>query len=212
MEKVPLEIVTLIITAIIGIPSYVFIYDRWVTPWRKRINERNTPKFGKEYFKCLWCKKYVKHEIVESEQKTKFLYTTCTKCSKKLIWHNHEPPQIVEPLKLHRRCFISCKKVSLHELEDVVTKEISVDQKTGELFYSDITEVSYVSIEDLNSLFLNKPNDSDVKDVKVYKSETMECYVRRCINKKCKELHYWTENNRIIWERKTKRIKLKTTS
>ena len=69
MEEVTLEMVTLIITAIIGIPSYVFIYDRWVTPWRKRVKEKNAPKFGKEYFKCLWCKKYTKHEIVESEQK-----------------------------------------------------------------------------------------------------------------------------------------------
>ena len=205
-----MEKVTLIITAIIGIPSYVFIYDRWVTPWRKRINERNTPKFGKEYFKCLWCQKYVKQKIVASEQETSFLYTTCTKCSKKLIWNNHEPPQIVEPLKLQRRC-ISCQKVSLHELEDVVTKEISVDQKTGDLFYSDVTEVTYVSVEDLNSRFSNKSNDSDVKAPKVYLRETMKCYVRRCINKKCKELHYWTENNRIIWKRKTKIIKLKTT-
>ena len=142
MEEVKLEIVTLTITAIIGIPSYVFIYDRWVTPWRKRRKERNTPKFGKEYFKCLWCKKYAKHKIAEHERVTDVLYTTCTKCSKKLIWNNHEPPQIVELLKLQRRC-ISCKEVSLHELEDVVTKEISVDQKTGDLFYSDITDVSY---------------------------------------------------------------------
>ena len=207
-----MEKVTLIITAIIGIPSYVFIYDRWVTPWRKRVNERNTPKFGKEYFKCLWCKKYAKHKIAERERVTDFLYTTCTKCSKKLIWNNRESPQIVEPLKLKRRC-ISCQKVSQHELEDVVTKEISVDQKTGDLFYSDITEVSYVSIEDLNSRLSNKSNDndSDVKDVKVYIREIMECYVRRCINKKCKELHYWTEGNRIIWKRNTKTIKLKTT-
>ena len=202
-----MEIVTLIITFIIGIPSYVFIFDRWFMPWRKRIKERNTPKFGKEYFKCLWCKKYVKHKIVASEEKTSFLYTTCTKCSKKLIWNNHEPhlpSQIVEPLKLHRRCF-SCKKVSLHELEDVVTKEI-VDQKTGDLFYSDITDVSYASIEDLESALANSSNKP-----KVYIRETMECYARRCLNKKCKELHYWTENNRIIWKRNTKTIKFKTT-
>ena len=193
-----MQIVTLIITFIIGIPSYVFIYDRWFTPWRKRINERNTPKFGKEYFKCLWCKKYVKHEIVESEQKASVLYTTCTKCSKKLIWNNHEPhlpSQIVEPLKLHRRCF-SCKKVSLHELEDVVTKKISVDQKTGELFYW--AKVRSLSTEDVKSFFSNKSNDSDMK---VYIPKTMECYVRRCLNKKCKELHYWTEDNRIIREK-----------
>ena len=197
-------IITLIIT---GVMAYISIYDRWISPWRKRVNERNTPKFGKEYFKCLWCKKYVKHEIVESEQETDFLYTTCTKCSKKLIWYNHEPPQIVEPLKLQRRC-ISCQEVSRHELEDVVTKEISVDQKTGDLFYSDITEVTYVSIEDLNSRFSNKSNDSDVKAPKVY-LPNMECHVRRCINKKCKELHFWAENHKIIWKRNTKTIRLK---
>lgn len=200
MEEVTLEIGTLIITVIIGIPSYVFIYDRWVTPWRKRINERNTPKFGKEFFKCLWCKKYVKHEIVENEEKTSFLYTTCTKCSKKLIWNNHEPPQIVEPLKLHRRC-ISCKRVSLHELEDVVTKEIDVDHKTGEFF--DRAKVTPSSIEHLESLFSNKANDYDVNDydVRIYTPRIMECYARRCINKKCKELHYWTKDNRIIWKK-----------
>ena len=157
----------------------------------------------------MWCKKYAKHEIAERERATDVLYTTCTKCSKKLIWHNREHPQIVEPLKLQRRC-ISCKEVSLHELEDVVTKEISVDQKTGDLFY-DVTEVSYISIEDLKSRFSNKSNDSDVKAPKVYLCQTMECYARRCINKKCKELHYWTEDNRIIWKRNTKTIKIKTT-
>lgn len=201
MEEVKLEIVTLIITAIIGIPSYVFIYDRWVTPWRKRVKERNAPKFGKEYFKCLWCKKYAKHEIVARERVTDFLYTTCTKCSKKLIWSNREHPQILEPLKLQRQC-ISCKKVSLHELEDVVTKEISVDREAGEFF--DMGKVSPSSIEDLESAFANfsnKSNDYDVKDVRIYIGETMECYERRCTNKKCRELHYWTEDNRPIWKR-----------
>ena len=200
MEEVTLEMVTLIITAIIGIPSYVFIYDRWVTPWRKRVKEKNTPKFGKEYFKCLWCKKYAKHKIAERERVTDFLYTTCTKCSKKLIWSNREHPEIVEPLKLQRLC-ISCKKVSLHELEDVVTKEIGVGQKTGELF--DMSNVSYASIEDLKDLFSKKSNDNDydVKDRENYILGTMECHVRKCLNKKCEELHYWTEDNRRIWER-----------
>ena len=197
-----IEIVTLIITFIIGIPSYVFIYDRWVTPWRKRRNEKNTPKFGKEYFKCLWCKKYAKHKIAERERATDVLYTTCTKCSKKLIWNNREHPQIVEPLKLHRRC-VSCKKVSRHELEDVVTKEIGVGQKTGELF--DMSNISYPSAEDLKDIFSNRSNDSDSNvndyDVEVYRLRTMECYVRRCLNKKCEELHYWTENHKIIWEK-----------
>jgi hypothetical protein len=87
-------------------------------------------------------------------------------------------------------------------LEDVVTKEIGVGQKTGELF--DMGKVSYPSIEDLKSLFSNKSNDNDydVKDMESYILRTMECYARRCPNKKCKELHYWTEDNRRIWERK----------
>lgn len=197
-----IEIVTLIITFIIGIPSYVFIYDRWISPWRKRVNERNTPKFGKEYFKCLWCKKYAKHKIVESQQETSFLYTICTKCSKKLIWNNHEPPKIVEPLKLHRRC-ISCQEVSRHELEDVVRKKISVDTETGEFF--DMENIPILTTEKLKSLISNPANNAEISNLanntKIYTTYNMECHARRCLNKKCKELHYWTENHKIIWKK-----------
>ena len=203
IEKVTLvtAIATLIIT---GVMAYISIYDRWIKPWRERINEKNRPGFEKEYFKCLWCKKYAKHERVESQQETRFKYTACTKCSKKLIWSNYVPRQIIEPLEIQRRC-VSCQKVSLHELEDVVSKEILVDSDTGDLFYRDSENIPLLTTEQLKSMLSNKPNDvGDAKvyspKPKVYTSRTMKCYERRCTNKKCKELHYWTENNRIIWE------------
>ena len=196
IEKATLitAIATLIIT---GVMASITIYDRWIKPWREGIKKKNSPGFWKKYFKCLWCKKYTEHKKVESQQETIFLYTICTKCSKKLIWSNHDPPKIVEPLKLHRRC-VSCQEVSRHELEDVVTKKILVGSKTGDFFYTDWENAPILTTEKLKSLISNSPNNFEV-----YTTYNMECYARRCLNKKCKELHYWTENHKVIRKRET---------
>ena len=99
-------------------------------------------------------------------------------------------------------------------MEDVVTKEIGVGQKTGELFDRDTASVSYAFHRRLKRPFLqmeSNDNDYDVKDIEIYTLRTMECYERRCTNKKCNSLHYWTEDNRRIWEKEMRTIRLKTT-